>query len=393
VAAAALVATCLSCIPGGRVVSQRELRTYFRPADVRENVEAPRTGASSVRRIRAYADEDYRAQDSEWQPTIVAQIQRASQITEADFGVRLEIDSVRPWHRPLRSAPLDEALEELYDIDAGHEVDWVVGYVSARADETGRAEIVGRAHMFGSHFVLRAMESEADRTAVTSWTELTDLERAAMARDWRLHRETTVFLHEWAHTLGAVHECEDKWIMAPKHTLMQSAFSPRSARLAEIGLRHRAKDWDAAAGSRGWASEYEAVADSMLGASWECEPMEKGLAAARKALAAAARRAPLDPAGQAREERRRYVRVVLREVTAAYCGAECEHRTSPWQMAGSAVVFIDPDGRVARLALTPPDPAYERKLARAFERLWVPPPPAALQESCRTEGLEFLLRM
>lgn len=214
-----------------------------------------------------------------------------------------------------------------------------------------------------------------------------------MARDWRLHKETTVFLHEWAHTLGAVHECEDKWIMVPEHTLMVSAFSPRSARLVQIGLRHRARGWDAAAGARAWASEYEVVADSMLGASWECEPMEKGLAAARKALAAAARRAPLDAAGQAQQERRRYDRVVLREFVAAYCGAECEHRTSPWQMAGSAVVFIDPDGLVARwrLALTTPDPAYEAALARVFERLRVPPPPAALRESCRTDGLELSL--
>ncbi|MGZ6123653.1 MAG: hypothetical protein ACXWLR_01765, partial [Myxococcales bacterium] len=79
-------------------------------------------------------------------------------------------------------------------------------------------------------------------------------EREGLARERRVHKEVAVFLHEWAHTLGAFHERSPDWLLSPMYDTAQSAFSEGSARIIRIGLLHR----DVAASKESWVKEYRA---------------------------------------------------------------------------------------------------------------------------------------
>jgi hypothetical protein len=130
------------------------------------------------------------------------------------------------------------------------------------------------------------MESEESRAAIATWDEITPEERVQMALGLRVHKETSTFLHEWAHTLGAVHECAGKWIMSDRYNLLASTFSPESARLVRLGLQHRAARSPEEVGA--WRHGYRAEIAAMAGLTWDCAVMGKALARAEQLLAARA---------------------------------------------------------------------------------------------------------
>ncbi|HEX9578985.1 MAG TPA: hypothetical protein VF993_14625, partial [Myxococcales bacterium] len=107
-------------------------------------------------------------------------------------------------------------------------------------------------------------------------------DREALGRERRLHKETAVLLHEWAHTLGALHEeTPRESLMTPRYDQAQSSFTPGTARLVEIGLRDRN---DLAS----WEKDYRAALEDP-GAGGNASSRRDGLAAAEKFFSARAR--------------------------------------------------------------------------------------------------------
>src|SRR5438093_10305457 len=109
----------------------QEQRNYARslePEKVKPAAAAP-AAALRVFKVRAYADTDYQVQNPRWNTHIAEQLERASQILEAQFGARLELESARSWARPGSSAHLGHVLEQLAAADDGLGVDWVIGFV------------------------------------------------------------------------------------------------------------------------------------------------------------------------------------------------------------------------------------------------------------------------
>jgi hypothetical protein len=91
----------------------------------------------------------------------------------------------------------------------------VVGFVSSLRVFTAAQEDLGRACMFCRHFVLRGMFSAAESDAIDRALPLLSCaERENLARERRIHKETALFLHEWAHTLGAFHDRSPRSVMA-----------------------------------------------------------------------------------------------------------------------------------------------------------------------------------
>ena len=62
-------------------------------------------------------------------------------------------------------------------------------------------------------------------------------EREALFRERRLHKETAVFLHEWAHTLGAFHDRTVDWLMSRTYDEHQALFSESTVGLLRGGAR------------------------------------------------------------------------------------------------------------------------------------------------------------
>jgi TonB family protein len=239
-------------------------------------------------RVRAYAGDGFREHASDFAERIAAQVRSASAVVEADFGVRLELESVREWH--VATAANDDlavAIAELVKEDSGRDVDWVVGFVGPAQPDDRAHDVLGRAHLFGHHFVLREMKSPR----LVEWVDLSfdefpSEQRAAMIERSRVHHETTTFLHEWAHTLGAVHECAAKGIMAKEYSVMTSSFSPESARLVRLGLEQRDRTGKAA--RQEWVRAYGAEMSRMSSAWWDCRTLEQDLKRARWMLEVAA---------------------------------------------------------------------------------------------------------
>ena len=112
-----------------------------------------------------------------------------------------------------------------------------MGFVSSVERVATSHDQIGWAALFGKHWIARGMVSAAETDAIQrSLDKLSTSELDRVTRERRLHRETSVLLHEWAHTLGAIHERSPDWLMAPALYANQVSFSAPSILLIEVGL-------------------------------------------------------------------------------------------------------------------------------------------------------------
>ncbi len=287
-------AALLGCkrMPVSREGWQRASAWMMQPAPIRAPPGAQRPAEIRSLRLRAYADADYQAHAADWELRIRDEVRRANELLEVQFGIRLEVE-VRPWDRSDRGGPLADALRQLRSVERG-DADGIVGFVGPVPEDSWQDHL-GLAPAFRPEFVLRAMLSPADLMRLEiGYDTLSAAEREAMATARRLHRETVVFLHEWAHTQGAVHECDGKWIMSERYGVVASGFSPESERLVRLTLEHgRARG---AAARVAFRDAWRAEVARMQSAAWECPVLEKGLAEQDALLAKAISDADARPA-------------------------------------------------------------------------------------------------
>jgi predicted Zn-dependent protease len=267
------LAGCSFPTPGQQ---QRSYAESLRPAEVKP---AALSSGAPLRklRVRAYADADYQRETPRWNARIEQQLARANTVLEGQFGVHLEVESVRPWNRAGAGGRLRDALAELQARDSGTGVDWVVGFVSSLAVFTASQEELGIACMFCRHLVVRGMFSAAETDAINEALPLlSSTERETLARERRVHKEMAVFLHEWAHTMGAFHERSPQFLLSPTYDTSQSSFSEGSARIIGRGLDYR----DTPDARAAWADAYRAEVQRAAATAWDAQTREQALAAA-----------------------------------------------------------------------------------------------------------------
>src|SRR5207248_170688 len=201
----------------------------------------------------------------------------------AQFGVTLELESARPWSRAGSSAHLEQVIAQLMALDKGDGVDWVIGFVSVLDVFSAAQDRLGMAVLFGRHIVLRGMFSAAEMDAINASLQLlSSADREQLARDRRLHKETAVLLHEWAHTLGVIHDRSPQSLMAPVYDKSQSSFSEASARIAGIGLQFR----NAPASRETWTKAYREELARSTPSFWDAAERDRALVAAEQFPAA-----------------------------------------------------------------------------------------------------------
>jgi tetratricopeptide (TPR) repeat protein len=236
-------------------------------------------------------------------------VDRANRVLEAQFGVRLDAGEPRAWDRGDRSQDLSRAAADLSAVDEGRGADWVIGFASALPFFSDSPHQLGLGLLFGRHMVLRGMDSLAEAQAIDqAFDKLPARERDQLTRERRLHKETAVLLHEWAHTLGAFHERSSDWIMSSSYGARVSAFSPGSAEIIRLGLRHR--DATDPASRADWGAAYREVLARNAGEAWSAESREQALADAARwfgagpAVPGAAARSAAAPPRSGAEARR-----------------------------------------------------------------------------------------
>ncbi len=249
---------------------EREYAKTLVPKRLAGSTSAPGGGPRRTLRVRVYADADYRTQVLRWDRGIEAQLRRASSVVEGSLGVVFEVDSAKQWDRPGSSENLDVALNQLEALDPGEDVDLVIGLVSALPIFSASHHELGRARMFGRHCVLRGMENPQEhQNLMAVFKHLPDAERDELYRERKLHKETSVLLHEWAHTLGAFHVQDSRWMMHSGYELSQADFAPQTLGLLGLSLRHVPRARRSSEAQQDWARELKAMLSATVWPDWE----------------------------------------------------------------------------------------------------------------------------
>src|SRR5262249_13110662 len=134
---------------------------------------------------------------------------------------------------------LSPALDALARLDPGTQVHWVVGFLGSSPLLNASQDQLGTAYLLARHFVVRGLRGAEDITAIeNSFNYLSKEERDELIRKRRRHRQMSVFLHEWAHTLGAPHARSPEFINSSNYDIKQERFDEFTTKLIAIGLHH-----------------------------------------------------------------------------------------------------------------------------------------------------------
>jgi hypothetical protein len=191
-------------------------------------------------RIRFHADPGYRSEGGRWQDNIKVVLGHLNQVVGQSFGVRFEAVEFRRWERTGPNGALAPMLEQLEKLDPGTDVDWVVGLVSSLPLVSMSFHDLGHARVLGRHFLLRGMSSLAEmQDFERMFKAMEPQEREQLYGIRKAHKETSVFLHEWGHTLGVPHVEDPTRIMCPGYSQRTSLLSNEDAELITAALDSR----------------------------------------------------------------------------------------------------------------------------------------------------------
>jgi tetratricopeptide (TPR) repeat protein len=183
-------------------------------------------GEPRIIRVRVYADGDYRGLIMRWQARLRGQLARINAVAGPVFNVTFEIESIHAWERSHVGVAFDPIMKELAALDPAREVDLVLGLVTPMRGVATSMHQVGQAFTPGRYLVLRGMDDEQEGLAIDREYHLLSAdERARLYGDRKAHREVAVFLHEWGHSAGLLHEEDRAMIMNPALDPRQAAFS------------------------------------------------------------------------------------------------------------------------------------------------------------------------
>lgn len=238
---ALVTVVALACSPA---VQQQRRRLG---KEVPATLEAPTRYEGEVRvaKVRVWADAEYRSQNLRWKQGFGDELDYANQLLQPMLGLRLEAE-FREWDRRAPGASLRDTLAALAEHDPGDDVAWVFGLTSALPLVTATMDELGVAEVLGGHVVLRGYNDLEERKAFArAFPDLDQRERDEVHDIRRRHKQTVVLVHEIAHTLGAMHETDEAWIMHGAYRSQQAAISDRNRDLMLLALEDRLKPKEA----------------------------------------------------------------------------------------------------------------------------------------------------
>jgi hypothetical protein len=204
--------------------------------------------AQRVGRLRFYVAEGYRRQHPAWKRDLEDLVERANGVLGPSFGLRLEVSELNAWAPVCDANELESCLDELATHEPADEREWLVGVLPALPRFTTRFDELGVARVPGHHFVLRDVSDPVERAADAAFPAHTQAQRDDIYARRKEHKRLAVFLHEWAHALGALHAVSADGLLHPSYDDRMADFDPANA-----GLVHAALD-DAFSGESGHAA-------------------------------------------------------------------------------------------------------------------------------------------
>src|SRR5262249_23687789 len=124
--------------------------------------------------------------------------------------------------------------------------------------------------------VVRGLRGAEDITAIeNSFNYLSKEERDELIRKRRRHRQMSVFLHEWAHTLGAPHARSPEFINSSNYDIKQERFDEFTTKLIAIGLHHWRREQLKDSEVHAWGSELQALLAAVPSGIWDQKSTEQ----------------------------------------------------------------------------------------------------------------------
>ena len=232
-----LSAGCISPVMtfgGGKSAkeAQRETMSDFTPVQL--DVQSKWGGEITTRKIRVWADNQYRAQNVRWKESFEASLELTNRVLTSLFGLRLAPE-YQAWERHVAGSTIAEDLEALAERDPGRDVLVVVGLTSALPLVSATFDELGYAAVGGRHLIVRGYaDLEERKLYADAFRDLLPEERELSLEARRHHKTAVVLLHELGHTFGSDHDVEQDTIMNASYSHRAGAFS---ANVREVMLR------------------------------------------------------------------------------------------------------------------------------------------------------------
>ena len=172
---------------GGRLLLLRQqllsttgrARTACGASRSRESRRGAETGDATTQPARGSRVRDteiprYREERTNWRGELKDRVARVNDVLGAHFGVQLEVTAAKPWKPASDSNENLPMLGQLEQHDKGEDVDLVVGLLGAQSLVAMSFDELGTARDFGKHFVVRALNNDAERTQIRTafhWLE------------------------------------------------------------------------------------------------------------------------------------------------------------------------------------------------------------------------------
>jgi biopolymer transport protein ExbD/predicted Zn-dependent protease with MMP-like domain len=224
----ALVAGCMTpVIPfgSGKTAKQAQRDTMSDMGPARLATDKTWDGEITTKKIRVWADNEYRAQNRHWQDSFDKPLELANLVITPILGVRLVAD-YRVWERHVPGARLTDHVAALVEHDPGDDVFAVVGLTSSLALVSSTFEELGMAMLGGRHLMLRGYaDLEERKLYANAFPDLRAEERELALVHLRHHKTAVVLLHELGHIWGVEHETDSKTIMHAAYSNHATAFS------------------------------------------------------------------------------------------------------------------------------------------------------------------------
>lgn len=206
--------------------AQRETMSDFTPVQL--ETQSKWAGEITTRKIRVWADDQYRAQNVRWQQSFEAPLELTNLVLTSLFGLRL-VPEYRVWERHVAGSTVAEALEALAERDPGRDVLIVVGLISSLPLVSATFDELGYASVGGRHLIVRGYaDLEERKLYADAFRDLLPEERELSLEARRHHKTAVVLLHEIGHIFGFEHDVDQDTIMSASYSHRASTISAKA---------------------------------------------------------------------------------------------------------------------------------------------------------------------
>ncbi|MEO1173004.1 MAG: matrixin family metalloprotease, partial [Myxococcota bacterium] len=225
----------------GRTVTdvQRDSLERYRPKAEQQETRAVAT-ASVTCRVAVLADQGYRNRNPNWRSEVVELFREINRYSVSQLGVRFAVERRDNWEHQLDTNALGKLLEELERDVPGHDFDFVLGLAPADSRLVLRPDQLGLARVFGKHAVVRAMDDSVELESFReTYDQIDEEEIRRVYYQRKRHKERSIFLHEWAHTLGLPHVRSRADLMFPAYSADEAGFAPTTVDVIQESLGYQ----------------------------------------------------------------------------------------------------------------------------------------------------------